>query len=126
MYCSKFSDKKNVRLTPINFWMSVQEPNISSIFAIASIALLKLLSPSHSAHSVSLFSDFTQWCADSEIELMGFKGFQANRFGRIASNAKTFLEYETAITEFFEEVIDDSVNKLVTACAVKSMFLLLS
>ena len=71
----------------------------TSIFTIASIALPKLLSPSHSAHSVSLFSDSTQWCADNEIELMGFKGFQANRFGRIASNAKTFLEYERAITE---------------------------
>ena len=89
----------------------------TSTFTIASIALPKLLSPSHSAHSVSLSSDFTQWCADNEIELMGFKGLQANRFGKIASNAKTFLEYETAITEFFEEVVDDSDNKLVTACA---------
>ena len=89
----------------------------TSIFITASMALPKLLSPSHSAHSVSLFSDFTQWCVDNEIELMGFKGFQANRFGRIASNAKTFLEYETAITEFFEEVVDDSDNKLIIACA---------
>ena len=89
----------------------------TSIFTIASIALPKLLSLSHSAHSVSLFSDFTQWCADNEIELMGFKGFQANGFGRIASNAKTFLEHEIAITEFLEEVVDDSDNKLVTACA---------
>ena len=89
----------------------------TSIFTIASIALPKLLSPSHSAHSVSLFSDFTQWCADNEIELMGFKGFQANGFGRIASNAKTFLEYETAIIELFEEVVDDSDNILVAACA---------
>ena len=61
----------------------------TSIFTIASIALPKLLS-SHSAHSVSLFSNFTQWCADNEIELMGFKGSQDNRFGRIALNAKTF------------------------------------
>ena len=91
-------------------------PN-TSIFTIASIALAKLLSPSHSAQSISLFTEFNDWCKTNSIDLAGFKGFQANRFGRIASNAKEFLKYQSHIVRFFEEVVVESDNKLVTACA---------
>ena len=89
----------------------------TSIFTIASIALAKLLSPSHSDHSISLFTEFNNWCKTNSIDLAGFKGFQANRFGRIASNAKEFLKYQSHIVRFFEEVVVESDNKLVTACA---------
>ena len=86
----------------------------SSVHTLGQIAIAKLLSPSHASHSVSLFNEFKQW-----LELKGektdFRGFVANRFGRIAENARQFVSHKDLILEFFDEVVDQNSNKLVLA-----------
>ena len=63
----------------------------TSVHTLAQIAVAKLLSPSHAAHSVSMFNDYTTWMQTQEITHAGLKGFIANRFGRIAEIAKEYL-----------------------------------
>ena len=45
----------------------------------------------------------------------GFKGFTANRFGRIAEMAKEFLSRQQSVMDFFGAVVDTNINKLVFA-----------
>ena len=69
----------------------------SSIHTLGEIAISKLLSSSHAAHSVSLYSEFVQWMEQESIERQGFKGFIANRFGRIAQIANQFLKMKDQV-----------------------------
>jgi hypothetical protein len=60
----------------------------TSILTLALIAFTKLLSPSHAANSVSLYSEF---CLFLEDEKNAFKGFVGNRFGLRADLSCEFL-----------------------------------
>ena len=90
----------------------------SSIHTLGEIAISKLLSPSHAAHSVLLYSEFVQWMEQEGIERQGFKGFTANRFGRIAQIANQFLKMKDQVLKFFDSVVDINSNKLVLAVSV--------
>ena len=86
-----------------------------SVHTLAQIALAKLLSPSHAAHSISLYSEYTAWMEVQGRDYTGFKGFVANRFGRIAEIAQEYLAQRQSILDFFEAVLDVNSNKLVLA-----------
>ena len=90
----------------------------SSIHILGEIAISKLLSPSHAAHSVWLYSKFVQWMEQEGIERKGFKGFIANRFDRIAQIAKQFLKMKDQVLKFFDSVVDINSNKLVLAVSI--------
>ena len=90
----------------------------SSIHTLGEIAIFKLLSPSHAAHSVSLYSEFAQWMEQEGIERQGFKGFTANRFGHIAQKANQFLKIKDQVLKFFDSMVDINSNKLVLAVSV--------
>jgi len=87
----------------------------SSIHTLALIAIAKLLSPSHAAHSVSLYGDFKLWLDAKGLDSEGFMGFCANRFGRIAEISRQFLKNKDMIIEFFDSVVDENSNRLVLA-----------
>ena len=87
----------------------------TSIHTLGLIAIAKLLSPSHAQHSVSLYTDFKSWMANNNLECHKFKGFVANRFGRIAELAKQYLTWRESIQAFFNAVVDINSNKLVLA-----------
>ena len=69
----------------------------TSIHTLGQIALYKLLSPSHAAQSISLYSEYTQWMSQKGILHEGFHGFTANRFGRIAEIAKEYTARRDSI-----------------------------
>ena len=52
------------------------------------------------------------------IERQGFKGFAANRFGRIAQIANQFLKMKDQVLKFFDSVVDINSNKLALAVSV--------
>ena len=52
------------------------------------------------------------------IERQGFKGFTANRFGRIAQIANQFPKMKDQVFKFFDFVVDINSNKLVLAVSV--------
>ena len=81
-------------------------------------AISKLLSPSHAAHSVSLYSEFVQWMEQEGIKRQDFKGFTANRFGRIAQIANQFLKMKHQVLKFFDSVVNINSNKLVLDMSV--------
>ena len=85
----------------------------NSIHTLGLIAIAKLLSPSHAQHSVSLYTDFKSWLSENNLECHKFKGFVANRFGRIAELAKEYLSWRKSIQDFFNAVVDINSNKLV-------------
>ena len=87
----------------------------NSIHTLGLIAIAKLLSPSHAQHSVSLYTDFKSWLSENNLECHKFKGFVANRFGRIAELAKEYLSWRKSIQDFFNAIVDISSNKLVLA-----------
>ena len=87
----------------------------TSTHTLAQIAIAKLLSPSHAAQSVSLYNDYKCWMASNGKEHDGFKGFDANRFGRITEIAKEFLSRRLSIIDFFNATVDENANKLVLA-----------
>ena len=87
----------------------------NSIHTLGLIAIAKLLSPSHAQHSVSLYTDFKYWLSENNLECHKFKGFVANRFGRIAELAKEYLSWRKSIQDFFNAVVDINSNKLVLA-----------
>ena len=64
----------------------------ASIHTLAQIALAKLMSPSHASYSVSLFNMYKTWMNVNNIDHRGFKGFIANRFGRLAEIAWEFID----------------------------------
>ena len=90
----------------------------STIHTLGEIAISTLLSPSHAAHSVSLYSEFVQWMEQEGIERQDFKDFTANRFGRIAQIANQFLKMKDQVLKFFDSVVDINSNKLVLAVSV--------
>jgi hypothetical protein len=87
----------------------------TSIHTLGQIAIAKLLSPSHANHSVSLFNEYKEWMEMHNISHDGFKGFCANRFGRIAEIAKEFTARRQSIIDFFDAVVDINSNRLVLA-----------
>ena len=90
----------------------------SFIHTLDEIAISKLLSPSHAAHSVSLYSEFVKWMEQEDIERQGFKDFTANRFGRIAQIANQFLKMKDQVLKFFDSLVDVNSNKLILAVSV--------
>ena len=52
------------------------------------------------------------------IERQGFKGFKANRLGRIAQIANQFLKMKDQVLQFVDSVVDINSNKLVLAVSV--------
>ena len=72
------------KLIEVNAGEKIFSSPSSSIHTLALIATAKLLSPSHAAHSMSLYGDFKLWLDTNGLDSEGFKGFCANRFGRIA------------------------------------------
>ena len=87
----------------------------SSIHTLGLIAITKLLSLSHAQHSVSLYNDFKSCIKDNGVQCEGFKGFGANRFGRIAKLAQEYLKWRDSIQAFFSAIVDISSNRLVLA-----------
>ena len=87
----------------------------TSIHTLGQIAISKLLLPSHASHSISLFNEYTSWMEMQGIEKAGFRGFCANRFGRIAEIAREFIARRDSIMAFFEAIVDENANKLVMA-----------
>lgn len=92
--------------------------NGSSILLLGLIALSKLLSPSHAAQSISEYVTYKEFLQSNEINVSNFVGFKSNRFGRQATLAKLFLEHREHLITFFEEVLDESANKLRQAVSV--------
>ena len=82
----------------------------SSIHTLGLIAITKLLSPSHAAYSISLYHEYTQWVDAEGIEHAEFKGFVANRFGRIAEMGKELLVRKEPIMNFFNAIVDANAN----------------
>ena len=89
----------------------------TSIHYLGQIALTKLISPSHAAQLVSLYSEYTQWMSANGIDHEGFHGFTANRFGRIAEISKEFTARRESILQFFDECVNTNSNKLVLESA---------
>ena len=92
----------------------------NSIWYLGLIAVAKLLSPSHSVESISLYNDYTKFLSningDSAKKLKNdFKGFISNRFGRIGELSSAIKEHVIYIRQFFEEQVDENANKLVLA-----------
>lgn len=52
----------------------------------------------------------------------GFKKFVSNRFGRMSSLSKTFIEHKPVLEKFFDEAVDENSNKLwmVSYCYLNS------
>ena len=49
----------------------------TSVHTLGQIAISKLLSPSHAAQSISLYTDYIQWMEEINITHDGFHGFTA-------------------------------------------------
>ena len=107
----------------------------SSIATLGLIAICKCISPSHAALSYSLYQRYKDWREEQNLPVSNFKGFQSNRFGRISSMAKLFLQHKPDLLRFFETHVDEHSNQLVLAlsnyfqnswfelgCQVYSMF----
>ena len=101
----------------------------NSIFTLGLIALSKLLSPSHSQQTISLYMQYKSFLKDlstSESDLKDlatqtlkaqFKGFGGgNRFGRVSYLAQTFVNHHPILVKFFENVVNVNQNKLFCAC----------
>ena len=87
----------------------------SSIATLGLIAICKCLSPSHAALSYSLYQRYKNWREEQNLPVSNFKGFQSNRFGRISSMAKLFLQHKPDLLRFFETHVDEHSNQLVLA-----------
>ena len=70
----------------------------TSVHTLVQIALAKLLSPSHAAHSIYLYNEYTAWMEVKGRDHTGFKGFVANRLGRIAEIAQEYLAQRQSIS----------------------------
>ncbi|KAK6195771.1 hypothetical protein SNE40_001128 [Patella caerulea] len=89
--------------------------NSSSVHSLGLVALAKLVSPSHSSHSVSMYNEFKEWMSVNGYDSASFTGFDSNRFGRIVGLAREFLKNRDALMAFFDAVVDENSNKLVLA-----------
>ena len=88
----------------------------NSVWFLGLIALAKLLSPSHSAESISLYTAYTKFLNDLNCDLKNdFKGFISNRFGRIGELSNVVQKHLPYIRQFFDEQVNEHSNKLVLA-----------
>ena len=101
----------------------------NSIFTLGLIALSKLLSPSHSQQTISLYMHYKSFLkdiseSDEDLKLLAtellkqqFKGFGGgNRFGRVSYLAKIYIDHHPLLIKFFEDVVIVNQNKLFSAC----------
>lgn len=86
----------------------------SSILTLGQIAISKMLSPSHAAQSISLYTSFCDFLGNHDVK-NSFKGFTSNRFGRKASHAVETLKIMPLLLKFFEEEVDEHDNLLFLA-----------
>ena len=119
-----------------------------SVWILGLIAFSKLLSPSSAVDTISLNKLFLKFLfsesKDIESELSplatellktGFKKFVSNRFGRMSSLSKTFIQHKPLLDKFFHDAVDENCNKLwmasycylnstwfYTSCKVASYF----
>ena len=98
-------------------WKVFTSPS-TSVHTLAQIALAKLLSPSHAAHSIYLYNEYTAWMEVQGRDHTGFKGFVENQLGRIAEIAQEYLAQRQSTLDFFEAVVDVNSNKLVLAVSM--------
>ena len=75
-------------------------------------ALSKLLSYSHAALPYSLCVMYKKWRKAEGLDKIDFEDFSSNRFGRIATLAKRFLQHREDLIHFFEQCVDEHSNKL--------------
>ena len=88
----------------------------NSVWFLGLIALAKLLSPSHSAESISLYREYTKFLNNLNCDLKNdFKGFISNRFGRIGELSNVVQKHLAYIRQFFDEQVNEHSNKLVLA-----------
>ena len=93
----------------------------NSIWFLGMIAIAKLLSPSHSKESISLFKDYKKYLFDNgeeentKIKASKFKGFRENRFGRIGEISEAITTHGDLVHRFFDEQVNEHQNKLVLA-----------
>ena len=95
------------------------------VWYLGLLAIAKLLSPSHSKESISLYKAYTQFLKDHSLsgaqnsalsqKLLknGINGFQFNRFGQIGELSTALLNHKPLLDKFFDEVVDEYANKLV-------------
>ena len=100
----------------------------NSIWYLGLIAFSKMLSPSHSQDSISLFTRYKSFLkitaetedpsAQTSKQLLkhNFLGFSSNRFGRIPELSNIFVDHKDTIGQFYNEQIDENQNKLWLAC----------
>ena len=119
-----------------------------SVWILGLIAFSKLLSPSSAVDTISLNKLYLKFLfsesKDIESELSplatellktGFKKFVSNRFGRMSSLSKTFIQHKPLLDKFFHDAVDENCNKLwmasycylnstwfYTSCKVASYF----
>ena len=101
-------------------------PN-SSIWMLGLIAFAKLLSPSHTKETISLYCDYkrflTEDCSSEssssatsrQLLKGGFDGFSSNRFGRIGQISDMVVKHQTLIKKYFDKAVDEHSNRLVLA-----------
>lgn len=100
----------------------------NSIWYLGLIAFSKMLSPSHSQDSISLFTRYKSFLkitaetedpsalASKQLLKHNFLGFSSNRFGRIPELSNIFVDHKDTIGQFYDEQIDENQNKLWLAC----------
>ena len=101
----------------------------NSIWYLGLLAFSKMLSPSHSQETISLFTRYKSFLKitgenhDSPLSEVAkkllkenFLGFSSNRFGRIPELSNIFVEHKDTISQFYDEQIDENQNKLWLAC----------
>ena len=68
------------------------------------------------SYPLHLYGDFKLWLETNGLDSEGFKGFCANKFGRIAEISRQFQKYNDTIIQFFDSVVDENCNyRLVLA-----------
>ena len=99
----------------------------SSIWLLGLIAFAKLLSPSHTKETISLYCEYKRFLTDDgssgsstsvvscKLLKEGFDGFCSNRFGRIGQISVTVLKHQSTIKKYFDKAVNEHANKLVLA-----------
>jgi hypothetical protein len=75
-------------------------------------ALSKLLSYSHATLPYSLCVMYKRWRKAEGLDKIDLEDFSSNRFGRIATLAKRFLQHREDLIGFLEQCVDEHSNKL--------------
>ena len=97
----------------------------SSIWILVLIAFSKLLSPSHTKETISLYCDYKRFLTEdsesgsetseisSQMLKAGFDGFQSNRFGRTGEISESVIKHQVLIRKYFDKAVDEHANRLV-------------